>query len=338
MKLSTCSVSEVTVFGIALVDGASWTPAAKESLKFSARFIIEPAMTAISRMPYDFHESTLPWCCLNGAVIPSIKASIPVFDRGFLYGDGLFETLRIHRQQPFQWKRHWERFSTGCHALGIPLETTEQHWLDQLKTLISANRADHAMVRMHLSRGSGPRGYAPPSQPTPTSLISMHPAPELAPGNLKSWNLIISSMRHPSAWDLNGWKTSNKLFQILVKSEAQSKGADDALVLNEQDRITETSSANLLMVMEDQIITPSRESGILEGTTRSLIRDFAKELSIPFRETDCDVSLLKGVQSVFASLSSFGLVHVARIDDLSYPLHPIEEALYTRYLSSLHSL
>ena len=258
-------------------------------------------------------------------------------DRGFLYGDGLFETIRIHRGKPFQWHLHWKRLQTGCDALKIPLFSGKDEWEEQIQALLRKNQTPQGLARLHISRGPGPRGYAPSHTCSPTRVITLHHAPELPKDEPVSWSLHTSGVCNPSFSAIPKWKTGNKLFQILVKKEALEAGFDDGIVLNEKNHLTETSSANLFLIRNNQIFTPTTECGILNGTTRQLMLKLTKSLGLECAEAPCDLVCLEKADSAFVTLGSFGLVHIHRINQRSIPLHPLEKTLYQAYLKELNA-
>jgi len=285
----------------------------------------------------DWMEGTYPWCWLRGQVVNTASATVSIMDRGFLYGDGVFETIRIHQGKPFQWARHWVRLQQGCESLGIPIQGNEDAWTEQLHALINKNQAGNALARVHISRGLGPRGYAPSSDSAPTSIITLHRAPALPPDRPQQWNLMISEIRTPSFSLMPKWKSCNKLHQIMVKNEALNAGFDDGLVLNEHQNLTETSSGNLFLILGNRIQTPTTECGILNGTTRQLLIELASSLGLECQESPCHLDTIHKADSVFATLCSFGLVHIQRIEDQIFPLHPVEESLYQAYLKRLNA-
>jgi len=280
-------------------------------------------------------DGTYPWCWLQGEIVETSSASVSVMDRGFLYGDGLFETIRIHQGKLFQWDQHWDRLQIGCDALTMPVLPNKSEWMEHLQTLLKRNQIEQGLARIHISRGPGPRGYAPSNSAAPTRLITLHRAPTLPEDEPVSWNLRTSGFRTPSFSAIPKWKTGNKLFQIMVKKEAVDAGFDDGIVLNEKNHLTETSSANLFLIRDNHLFTPTTACGILNGTTRQLMLRLAHALGLECKETPCDVEQLKSADSVFVTLCSYGLVHVQRIDDRSVPLHPLEVALYQAYLKAL---
>src|SRR5687768_17560115 len=112
---------------------------------------------------------------LNGEFVPEEQARISIFDRGFLYGDGLFETLRVHRGMIFQWKEHAERLWRGVNALRIPAAWKPQELRRFAETLLEKNGMPEAILRLNVSRGIGPRGYSPQGAERPTVAMAVHP-------------------------------------------------------------------------------------------------------------------------------------------------------------------
>ena len=110
--------------------------------------------------------------CINGQILPSETATVPVFDRGFMYGDGLFETLRVTGGQPRLWDAHWDRFRMGAELLRIDLRFDSWATRSQVDKLLEANEAKDAVLRIHLSRGVGPRGYSPREAKAPMVVLS----------------------------------------------------------------------------------------------------------------------------------------------------------------------
>lgn len=294
-------------------------------------------MAQVQKASLTWMDGTYPWCWLQGEIVETSSASVSVMDRGFLYGDGLFETIRIHQGKLFQWDQHWTRLQTGCDALNMPIFAKKGEWVEHLQALLKKNQTEQGLARIHVSRGPGPRGYAPSNSATPTRLITLHRAPTLPEDKPVSWSLHTSRIRTPSFSAIPKWKTGNKLFQILIKKEAMDAGFDDGIVLNENDHLTETSSANLFLIRSNQLFTPTTECGILNGTTRQLMLRLARSLGLECSEVPCDLAQLVSADSVFVTLCSYGLVHIQRVDNRSIPLHPLEWTLYQAYLKELNA-
>ncbi len=184
---------------------------------------------------------------LNGKFVPEDQAVVSVFDRSFLYGDGLFETMRICKGEPFRWEQHLERFAHGAEFLKIRLPFSSDSLRGFVAELVSRNQMPEALLRATLSRGIGLRGYSPKGADRPSLVMSLHPAPALdAPAR---WSLVTSSCRLPANEPLAQFKTCNKLPQILARAEADAAGADEALLLNTEGYVVE--------VINEAVIAPA---------------------------------------------------------------------------------
>src|SRR6266581_8518209 len=134
---------------------------------------------------------------LNGDFVPEEQAVISVFDRGFLYGDGLFEGVRVFNGKPFRWKQHWERFQHGANFLKIAVPFSAEALGEYAIRLISENQMPNSLLRLTLSRGIGQRGYSPKKAERPTLVMANYPMPAVDPSNPPAWRLFISSFRLP---------------------------------------------------------------------------------------------------------------------------------------------
>ncbi|HVR36002.1 MAG TPA: aminotransferase class IV [Methylomirabilota bacterium] len=252
---------------------------------------------------------------LNGRFVPEAEAVVSVFDRGFLYGDGVFETLRVHAGRPFQWREHWARFARGAALLGIGMPVSETELRGTVDRLIEVNAASDAVLRIQLSRGVGRRGYSPRGAEKPVLVASMHERPE-APKD--GWRLVTVSWRVDAGDPLNQIKSGNRLLQVMARREAEGQGADEALLLNRRGEVVSASGANVFWIEGGTVFTPELGTGALEGTTRGLVFRLLGRLSIPVREVSQTDGIPGGAQSVFLSLSSFGIVRVRQVDDVKF--------------------
>ena len=251
---------------------------------------------------------------LNGQFVPEERAVVSVFDRSFLYGDGLFETMLIARGKPFRWEQHVERLQLGAEFLKIKLPFTPEALRGFAHQLIAKSQMPDALLRLTLSRGVGVRGYSPKGAEHPTLVMSLHPAPAYDAKNPPRWKLITSSHRLPANEPLAQFKTCNKLAQILARAEADTAGADEALLLNTDGFVVEGASSNLFWIEANTVCTPPLTSGILSGVTRAVVLEICKNLSLKIRESNIDVDSLKRADGIFVSLSTFGVVDVEAVD------------------------
>jgi len=251
---------------------------------------------------------------INGRFVPEKKAVVPVFDRGFLYGDGLFETIRIFNGKPFRWPQHLERLQSGAEFLKIKLPFAPKKLRGLAGELMAKNKMPDSLLRLTLSRGVGERGYLPKGAMRPTLVMSLHSAPKMDLKSPAKWKLISSSFRLPADEPLARFKTCNKLPQILARAEADAAGANEALLLNTNDLVVEGASSNLFWIERGTIFTPPLVAGILSGVTRAVVFEIGSRLKIPVREKNIRLKNLARTNGVFLSLSSLGIVEAESLD------------------------
>ena len=251
---------------------------------------------------------------LNGEFIAESEAKVSVFDRSFLYGDALFETMLVRNGKPFRWHQHWSRLAKGADFLKLTLPYEESTLLAHAQELIALNQTPTCILRLHISRGVGVRGYSIKGADKPTVLISTHPAPVIDPQNPPQWKLATSSLRLQAGSPLTQSKHANRLLYVLAKTEAEAVKADDALLLSSDNSAVETSSANLFWTDGELIFTPPLSTGALNGITRQIVFELCHSLRVGIHERPVTTQVLQQSQGVFATLTSLGLVEIIEID------------------------
>ena len=268
---------------------------------------------------------------LNGQFVPEEQALVSVFDRGFLYGDGLFETLRVYNGKPFRWAQHVERLRRGAEFLGIRTPYLPSELLENAEELIKRNRLAEALLRVSLSRGIGIRGYAPKGANSPTLVLTLHPAPCLDAAAPFRWRVISSSFRVPEGEKLALFKTCNKLPQILARAEAQAHGSDEALLLNTSGQMAEGASSNIFWIEDATVCTTPIESGILAGVTREIVLELCASLAIRTEQKPATLETLRSGSGLFLTLSSLEVVEVVTLNEIPMARSPIVQRLYGAY-------
>lgn len=260
---------------------------------------------------------------------------VPVTDRGFLYGDGLFETLRVFRNRPFRLAQHLERLSRGAEYLGIKLPYPPKQLQRFAEELILKNQLADAIMRVTLTRGSGERGYTPSEAQTPTLLMTLQPAPEVDPNQPAQCALLTSSYRLPAADILASFKTANKLPQVMARREAQLQGADEALMLNSNGEVAEAAGANLFWIYRGKVCTVPTGRGVLPGVTRAVVLEICQVLNLPTNKRVIKPNALPECDALFLTQSVQGIVVVATLDGQPVPQSPIVEQLHQTYCEML---
>ena len=231
----------------------------------------------------------------NGRLMDAAEAHIPHDDRGFRFGDGVFETIRFEAGVPYQWQLHMNRLSAGLGALRIDLGET--HWAHaETRALIRQSELKEGLIRISVSRGSGSAGYRPLASATPLRLIELMPMRPRPQSPIRLWQ---SSWHKPA---LSALPTHHKLAQginpTLALLEAEDHGCIEALQLSADGMLCEAASATLFWVQGQELFTPALSTGCLAGTTRAAI---LRLWDGPCHESICPPEVLHKADTVFLS-------------------------------------
>jgi branched-chain amino acid aminotransferase len=225
---------------------------------------------------------------LDGKFVDDADAKISVFDHGLLYGDGVFEGIRLYSGNIFRLDEHLERLEYSAKAILLDMPLTRAELVEATCETCRQNGLSDAYIRLVITRGVGDLGLAPWLCPKPTvfiiaSKISLYPQEHYDNG----LNIVTVPTRriNPAALPPT-IKSLNYLNNILGKIEAKQFGALEAIMLNDQGYIAECTADNIFIVHKGEIITPAASQGALKGITRGTIVDVAQELGIPLRESN----------------------------------------------------
>jgi aminodeoxychorismate lyase len=268
---------------------------------------------------------------LNGKFVPEEQATVSVFDRAFLYGDGLFETMRVVNGKPFRWWDHMERLRKGGDFLGIKIPFGCKSLEKFAAELIAQNKMPDALMRLTVSRGVGPRGYSPKGADKPTLVMTMHPAPVMPKSGSARWKLVTASLRLPAGDALAQFKTANKLAQVLARAEADAAGADEAVLLNTDGHVVEGASSNLFWIEGKTVCTPPLTDGLLAGVTRAVTIEICQSFSLSVLEKAVTPEQLRRADGIFLTLSSIGVAEAIALDGASLTTSPIAADIHRAY-------
>ena len=273
---------------------------------------------------------------LNGQFMREEDAKVSVFDRSFLYGDGVFETLRLYNGKPFILDCHLGRLAHSLGSLYIGDPYNFDQWNEHVRELISRNSAKESILRIQVSRGVGKRGYTSSGNYSPTTVISLHdtPSPSVSDPQL---DLITATGILTDHDPLSTLKTSNKLVNIIAMREAERAGAHDALLLNGKGFVTETSTSNIFAIQENNIWTPPLASGCLSGITRGYVLELAIELGIKAIQKDLDIGFLKNSEGMFLTNSVREIQSVKSLDGDTINQSPIASEFQKKYQQKVAS-
>ena len=216
----------------------------------------------------------------NGEIFDSDDKVIAVDDRGFMLGDGLFETVLARNSLPLRLSAHLQRLRQGAELIDLQIGISNQELTAAFALVLDANNADTGVLRLTASRGTCERGLLPPPQNEPCLAITIAPVPA-SKGEANA--IIATSFRRDELSPLSRCKTLSYLGNIVARQEAESHGANEALLLNTQKRLAEATIANLFLVVGNRIFTPPVTDGALPGTIRGeiLAKFGAEEKELP---------------------------------------------------------
>jgi branched-chain amino acid aminotransferase len=253
---------------------------------------------------------------VNGRVLPAGKATVSVFDRGLVLGDGLFETVRAVGGRPQFFALHYQRLAKSAKRLRIALPLTAAGLEETVRGLCAKSRLDDATVRITLTRGRYLGGLAiDPSLP-PTLIITVAPVTGLPEGLYRRGvKVIVSDINKAAASGLDSSiKSTNYLANIFAKAQADKRGAYEAILLGPRGEIAELSTSSFFCVKAGKVLTPPLETGILPGITRQVLLRILKREGLPHGEARLFPKDAARMQEAFLCSSVRGLVPITRID------------------------
>ena len=277
---------------------------------------------------------------VNGHFVPKDEAKVSVFDHGYLYGDGIYETLRAYHGTLFLLDRHLSRLRSSADAISLRLPLSPDRIGDALRESLRVNGLSDAYVRIQVSRGPGEIGLDPALCPEPTMVIVAKAFKDY-PAELfeKGVNVAVVRTRrnHPLALD-PAIKGTNFLNNILAKIESLKANAYEAVMLNWEGVVAEGTISNIFMVRGGTLETPALAVGVLAGVTRGLVLDLASQERIPSRESAFTAEELKAADECFITNSTLEVLPVTAVDGAmigSGRPGPVTRALMTAYRSEV---
>lgn len=268
----------------------------------------------------------------NGRLHRADEPSITPLNRGFLYGDAIYEVWRTYEGVIFAWEEHWARLERSAAALHIVLPFTAERIKGEIRRTTKAFRetagyGGELYIRLQVARGSGAIGLDPALADEAEFTLLVQPCPQLSPAQLETgqWLSVATSLRRNAPDTLNpAWKTGNYLNNLLCLREARSRGADEVVILNQAGEVTEAAVCNLGFINQaGELITPPLSAGILEGITRGLVlREIAGRAGVRAREMTLRPEALGDMQEAFLLSSTKDIQPVRGIDGVRYATGP----------------
>ncbi len=281
------------------------------------------------------------YCYLNGRFLSEEESRISCLDRGFLYGDGLFETLPAYRGVPFLLDRHFRRLEKSCEALRL-IPPNEKELKDIVRKLLEMNGIECGYIRVTLTRGKhlGDLSLTVPDSPT-ILVVAREYAGYPERYYLDGIRVGMSNIRRNPDSPLSRLKTLNYLESLMARSEATEREAEEVLLLNTKGKVAEASTANIFWACGDKVYTPSEECGVLPGIVRGWVLEKAGERGLETEVGEFPLSHLEKAEEIFLTNSLMGIMPVRQFRgrDLTAecpgPITRMLMEIYNKELSSL---
>lgn len=262
--------------------------------------------------------------------------AVPLPDRGFAYGDGLFETLLLRGNQILLQDYHLDRLGTGLERLRFP--DCRDSVREQLGSATAALPAADAyrVLRLTISRGAGPRGYAPPAECQPRVVISIAALaadPTQLPAPARLGETAVRWGRQPL---LAGLKHLNRLEQVLAAADCDAQGCDEVLMLDQSGAPLSVAAGNLFLVAGQRLLTPALTEAGIAGTRRRLVMErLAALCDLQVTESRLELAQLLGADELFYCNALLGLRPVASFRDRRWLQYPVSRRLHAAYVECL---
>ncbi len=270
---------------------------------------------------------------LNKGLVPKSEAVVSVFDHGFLYGDGVYETMRVYDDVVFMFDEHLARLYRSASMIGLTVPLDNDGIKGSIYETLRANSLRNAYVRLTISRGYGPLGLDPDLCKEPTLVVIAEQMKDY-PGEFyeNGIRIIIAATRRNPAGAINPQiKSLNFLNNILAKIEAKREGAHEAVMLNVSGHIAEGTVSNVFFFRDDVLLTPSVACGILDGITRKLVLDIAEREGIAVQEGEFTRDDIYGASEVFITNTTMEVMPVSGVDDVRYKVGDVTKLLRSVY-------
>lgn len=273
--------------------------------------------------------SVTPQVYLNGQFMPLSEAKVPVLDRGFLFGDGVYEVIPVYGGRPLRLTEHLRRLDASLAGIRMLPPLTDAEWRDVFERLISGP-ADQ-QIYLQVTRGvAAKRDHAFPHEAKPTVFAMCTPIAPIPRDGIKA--VTTQDIR----WDRCNIKAITLLANVLLRQEAVDSGAGEAILIRD-DRVLEGAASNIFIVQGGGVITPPKGNEILPGITRDLVLELARDLGIPAEERHFTPAELRAADEIWMTSSTREILAVIELDGCAIsggrpgPLWKTLQAAYQAY-------
>lgn len=271
---------------------------------------------------------------LNGKFVAADEANVSVFDRGFIFGDGIYEVIPVYGGRPFRLPQHLQRLQSNLDSVRISNPHSNSEWSDVITTLIKEIDASDQAIYLQITRGVAPRDHAFPENTKPT-VFAYSKALAYA-DEAEMTNGVSAITTADIRWRRCDIKSIALLGNVILRQQAVEQGAAEAILLHD-NHVTEGAASNIFVVKDNTLYTPPKNEQILPGITRDLVVELANANNIHCKEVSVSVDLLRCADEVWLTSSTKEVLPIVRIDNVAVsngspgPMHEQMTGLYQSY-------
>ena len=267
---------------------------------------------------------------VDGDLVPADEATVSVRDRGFMYGDAAFETLRAYGGDLFEWDAHADRLRGTCDALALDHGLPDADLRARVDETLAANELDDAYVKLSISRGVQPGKLSPGPVEDPTVVVYVTALPRGGVSGEPVWDgpataRVVETRRIPDAALPASAKTHNYLNGILARLDADD--ADEAVTLDSDGRVAEGATSNVFFVRDGTLQTPSLDGPVLPGITRRVVLDLADDAGVPTETGRYSPDDVRAADEAFVTNSTWELRPLVELDEVELGGGPVTDRL-----------
>jgi len=274
---------------------------------------------------------------VDGELVPADEATVNVRDRGFMYGDAAFETLRVYGGEIFEWAAHADRLDATCETLGFADAVPARADLrERLRETLAANDLADAYAKISVTRGVQPGKLTPGEAVDPTIVVLVDSLPRGGPAGSPVWDrpariTTVDAQSIPDQAIPADAKTHNYLDGILARLAIRDTEYDEAIRRSTEGFLTEGATSNLFWVEDGRLLTPTTDLPLLPGVTRRVVTDLARASEIPVETGRYEPARLRQADEAFLTNSTWEIRPVTRVEDQTLTMGPITRNLQDAY-------
>ncbi len=254
---------------------------------------------------------TEPLCFLNGEYLPLAEARVPVLDRGFIFGDGIYEVVPVYGRRLFRFDEHLARLNRSLSKLRLPEPATREEWLARCRRLVEARPEDDQVVYIQVTRGVAPRDHVMPANPVPTVFMMSNPMKPATPEQRHQGVSCVTA--RDFRWERGDIKSISLLGNVLARQISADHGAMETIMFRD-GWLTEAAASNVWIAKDGALLGPPKSDHVLEGIRVELLRELCEDVGVAYNLRPISESDVRSADEVLLSSATKEILPVTLID------------------------